>query len=145
MDYRVDLRKDTNGTVLATFPDLPGVHTYGDTRAEALERAADALLTGLVFMIRTRRPVPAPAATGGSRVAVPATVAAKIALHNLMLERGMNRAELSRKLDVHRPQVDRLIDVRHASRIDQLEAAFGALGQRLEISVTKAPKTKAVA
>ena len=142
MDYRVDIRKDSNNTYLATFPDLPGVHTYGESKTQAIERASDALLTGLMFMIRTRRTIPSPRATAGYRVEVPATVAAKIALHNSMLEHGINRAELSRRLDLHRPQVDRLVDVRHASRIDQLEAAFGALGQRLEISVSKATKSK---
>ncbi len=142
MDYRLDIRKDSNNTYLATFRDLLGIHTYGESKAQAIERASDAMLTGLMFMIRTRRTIPAPRTTGGYRVEVPATVAAKIALHNSMLEQGINRAELSRRLDLHRPQVDRLVDVRHASRIDQLEAAFGALGQRLEISVSKATKSK---
>ena len=47
MDYRINIRKDSNGTYLATFPDLPGVQTFGDTREEALERANDAFLTGV--------------------------------------------------------------------------------------------------
>jgi antitoxin HicB len=138
MDYRLDIRKDTNGTYLASFPDLPGVHTFGTTKAEALERATDAFLTGVEFMIRTRRSVPAPKAEGGTRLQVSALVASKIELHNLMLENDVNRAELSRRLHMHRPQVDRLVNLRHGSTLDQLEAAFGALGQRLEISVRKA-------
>jgi hypothetical protein len=36
------------------------------------------------------------------------------------------------------PQVDRLLDLRHASRLDQLEAAFRALGKQLFIQVCEA-------
>lgn len=140
MDYRIDIRKDTNGTYLALFPDLPGVHTFGATREEALERAHDAFLTGVEFMIRTRQVVPPPRAAGGTRFQVSAMAASKIALHNLMVHENVNRAELCRRLKVHRPQVDRLVNLRHGSQLDQIEAAFDALGQRLEISVTKAKR-----
>lgn len=140
MDYRIDFRKDSNDTYLATFPDLPGVHTFGDTKADAMERAADAFLTGVEYMIRTRQTVPAPLATGGTRFHVSAMVASKIALHNLMVQEKVNRAELSRRLGTHRPQVDRLVNLRHGSQLDQIEAAFDALGQRIEITITKAKK-----
>lgn len=140
MDYRVNLRRDTNGTYLVTFPDLPGVQTFGDTRDEAIEHAADAFLTGVEYLIRTRRDVPAPRVAGGHRFQVSALVASKIALHNLMVREKVNRAELSRRLKMHRPQVDRLVNLRHGSQLDQIEAAFDAMGQRLEISVTKAKK-----
>lgn len=140
MDYRIDIRKDTNGTYLASFPDLPGVHTYGATRDEAIERAHDAFLTGVEFMIRTKREVPAPRAAGRTRFQVSAMVGSKIELHNVMVRQDVNRAELSRRLHCHRPQVDRLVNLRHGTQLDQLEAAFAALDQRLEISVTKAKR-----
>ena len=38
------------------------------------------------------------------------------------------------------PQVDRLVNQRHGTQLDQLEAAFAALNQRREITVTKAKK-----
>lgn len=104
-DYRIDIRKDTNGTCLASFPDLPRVHTYGATKGEALERANDAFLTGVEFMIRTRREVPAPPAAGGTRFHVSTMVASKIELHSVMVRQDVNRAELSRRLHCHRPQV----------------------------------------
>ena len=134
--YRVSLRKDTNGTILVTFPELQGVVTFGENREDALARAADALVTGVEFLIRHRLPVPVPSAKGGShRVALPATLAAKVALHNLMLTKKVTRAALSRMLGVHRPQVDRLVDLRHGSRLEQLEAAYLALGHRLVVDI----------
>jgi antitoxin HicB len=35
-------------------------------------------------------------------------------------------------------QVDRLLDLRHASRLDQLEAAFRVLGKRLTLEIREA-------
>jgi antitoxin HicB len=34
--------------------------------------------------------------------------------------------------------VDRLLDLRHASRLDQMEAAFRALGKQLSVDVRDA-------
>jgi antitoxin HicB len=50
----------------------------------------------------------------------------------------VSKAELGRRLNCHMPQVDRLLDLRHASRLDQLEAAFHALGKQLSIQVSEA-------
>ena len=44
-------------------------------------------------------------------------------------------AELARRLGWHLPQVDRLFDLRHASRLDQIEAAARVLGRHLEVRV----------
>lgn len=52
-----------------------------------------------------------------------------------MTERGIKKAELVRRLGWHVPQVDRLLDLGHASRFDQIEAAARALGLRIEVSV----------
>ena len=82
MDYRIDIKKDSNGTYLATFPDLPGVHTFGSTEQDALERAHDALATGVEFMVRAGQPIPAPLGAGGIRFHVAPHVASKIRDHS---------------------------------------------------------------
>ena len=43
----------------------------------------------------------------------------------------VGKAELGRRLNCHLPQIDRLLDLGHDSRLDQLEAALAALGKRL--------------
>jgi antitoxin HicB len=53
-----------------------------------------------------------------------------------MRKQGVRKAELARRLRWHGPQVDRLFDFRHASRLDQIEAAFSALGAKLDVDVT---------
>jgi hypothetical protein len=58
---------------------------------------------------------------------------AKTALYDAMREQGAGRAELARRLRWHLPQVSRPLDLRHASRMEQVEAALAALGLRLII------------
>lgn len=52
-----------------------------------------------------------------------------------MSEQGVKKSELARRLGGHMPQVDRLFDLRHASRLDQIEAAARALSMTLEVRV----------
>jgi antitoxin HicB len=138
VDYRVVLRRDDNDTFLVSFPDFPEAHTFGTTRDEALERARDALATVIDAYIKDRRPLPNPSRGRGRLVAVPALTVAKMELHDQMLRSSITKRELARRLDVHLPQVDRLLDVHHASRLDQLERAFDALGTRMVLAFRRA-------
>lgn len=122
--------------VLVDFPDFPEAHTYGDDRDEALARAVDALATIIDACMRDRQPIPRPSTRKrGPTVALPPLVVAKVELHNAMIEQKVNKAELGRRLHWHLPQVDRVLDVRHASRIDQIEHALAAVGKRVELHV----------
>jgi antitoxin HicB len=57
-EYPVELAPDDNGTVLVTFPDVPGAITYGDDEQEALGHAVDALESILSAMIADREDFP---------------------------------------------------------------------------------------
>ena len=46
----------------------------------------------------------------------------------------MRKADLARLLGVHMPQVDRLLDLRHRSKLEQVEAALNAVGYRIELA-----------
>ena len=63
---------------------------------------------------------------------------AKIGLYRAMREEGLGKAELARRLGRHLPQVDRILDLGHASRLDQVEAALHALGRELSVEVARA-------
>jgi len=71
-------------------------------------------------------------------VTLPALSAAKLALYEAMREAGVRKADLARRLDWHMPQVDRLLDLRHASRMDQLETALAVLGKKLVLEIEDA-------
>jgi antitoxin HicB len=125
--------------ILVSFPDVPGVHTFGSNRGQALERAANALETMFMGIIADREDIPLPkAAKGRSFVELPALTEAKILLYRTMRILGVGKAELARRLGWHLPQVDRLLNLRHASRLDQLEQAFRILGCHLTINVHEA-------
>ena len=137
--YPVTLTRDDNDTILVTFPDVPEAVTYGNTSQEALARAADALLTAFDACMKDKRDIPSPSPVKGAPfVDISALESAKIALYRAMREGHVTKAELARRLDWHMPQIDRVLQVRHASRLDQLEAAFAALGKRLEVKVVDA-------
>ena len=137
MDYRVVLEPDDNGTIVVSFPDFPEAHTFGETREEALARAEDALATVIQAYIADRRPLPKPSAAKKKDVSftLPVIMAIKLALYQSLLETHTTKYTLAKKLGWHVPQVDRLFDVRHRSRLDQLEAAAKALGKRVEVDV----------
>ena len=137
--YPVKLLKDTNDTILVDVPDVPEAHTFGEDREEALLRAPDAIESALLCYIDLRRDIPMPRATSkGPFVTLPALTEAKVALYTAMRTAKIGKAELARRLNCHLPQVDRLLDLRHASRLDQLEAAFRALGRQLSIEISVA-------
>ena len=55
-------------------------------------------------------------------------------LYQGMKDQGIGKAELTRRLGWHLPQVDRVLDVQHRSRLDRVDAALRAIGRRLQVS-----------
>ena len=74
----------------------------------------------------------------GRTVILPLMTALKVSLYRALRDAGISRAELMRRLGWNRESVDRLFRLDHASRLDQLEAAFKALGRRIDASIEKA-------
>jgi antitoxin HicB len=137
LSYPVKLELDTNDTYLVTFPDIPEATSVGDDEDEALLNALDALESAIEIYFDEKREVPPPSKPrkGQHVVMLPALVVSKVLLANEMIRQGIRKSELARRLDVHMPQIDRLLDPRHSSKLDAIEAAFIKLGKRLEVSV----------
>ena len=137
LDYPVHLEAAEEGGFIVTFPDVPEAITQGEDEDEALLRAVDALETALSFYIDDRRPLPIPSAAAGRPVVRPSALeSAKLALYAEMTTQGVRKSELARRLGWRPPQVDRLFDLRHASRFDQIEAAARALGRRVNVTLS---------
>ncbi|MYA59544.1 MAG: type II toxin-antitoxin system HicB family antitoxin [Chloroflexi bacterium] len=126
------LLQDDDGTVFVTSPDFPELTTFGDDREEAIARTADALEEAIAARIAARQDIPAPSA-GGLRVKVPTLTAIKALLYQGMRNQGIGKAELARRLGWHLPQVDRVLDVRHNSRLDRMDLALSAIDLQLEV------------
>ena len=138
LDYPIVLEAQPEGGFVVTFPDVPEAITQGEDEDEALMYAIDALETALSFYVDDRKPLPVPSKPkrGQKTVRPSALECAKLGVYQAMTEQGIKKAELARRLGWHMPQVDRLFDLKHASRLDQIEAAARALGKHVEVSVT---------
>lgn len=128
------------GGFTVTFRDVPEAITEGDSREEALLRAEDALESALAMYVAANEPLPTASSADPGEVMVPPSALgmAKAALYDAMRQQGVGRAELARRLRWHLPQVARVLDLRHSSRMEHVEAALAALGLRLIVGVAKA-------
>lgn len=135
--YPVTLTPEDNHTFTVTFADVPEALTFGDNEQEALQQAVDALETALSFYVDERQPLPKPSKPKrGQRTVSPSALeAAKLGVYQAMLEQGIKKAELARRLGWHAPQIDRLFDLTHASKLEQIEAAAAALGKQVQVAV----------
>ncbi len=127
--------EDDDGTLLTTSPDFPELTTFGDDREEAIARAVHALEEVIAARIHDRRDIPIPS-RGETYAVLPTLTSVKVMLYQGMKEQGVGKAELARRLGWHMPQVDRVLDVQHRSRLDQMDAALGAIGRQLHVMAT---------
>lgn len=132
LSYPITLEED-DGTLLVTSPDFPELTTFGEDREEAIARAVDALEEAIAARMHSRLDVPQPS-EGEVYATLPTLTAVKLMLYQGMRDRGIGKAELARRLGWHLPQVDRVLNVQHSSRLEQMDAALGAIGLRLDVS-----------
>lgn len=136
--YPITLTPDTiDGGFVVTFVDIPEAITQGDTEAQALVAARDALESALDFYFEDKRAVPPPskAKRGQHVVELAASLSAKVLLLNEMVTQNVRPAELARRLKTSPQEVNRLTNVKHTTRIDGIAAALQALGKHLDMRV----------
>ena len=125
--------EDDDGTVLVTSPDFPELTTFGDDREEDVARAVHALEEAIAARIHDRKYIPQPS-LGENHAVLPTLTSVKVMLYQGMRDQGVGKAELARRLGWHMPQVDRVLDVQHRSRLDMMDAALSAIGRRLRVT-----------
>lgn len=140
--YRLETTPDDNGTLLVTCPAFPEVTTFGPRDPKELfSIALAAIEEAIATRISDGDPLPRPATAAerkrhkGPYVKLPLLTALKMQLYTAVREAGISRAELARRLGWHREQVDRLFRLDHASRVDQIEAAFKKLHRDVDVRV----------
>jgi antitoxin HicB len=137
--YPYELTAQAEGGFTVTFPDVREAITQGESEEEAAAMAEDALVAALSFYTDNAEPLPRPSPVRGRKLArVPPLVAAKLALHDVMLAAGVSNVVLARRLGVDEKIVRRLRDPLHKSRIDQIDAALRSLGKRIEVVIREA-------
>ena len=136
MDYPLLIEPDDNETLLVSCPDLPEVTTFGEDEEDALQRASDAIEEALAARMARHEHIPSASPLRGRKAAgLPPLTVAKVGLYLAMREAGIGKAELGRRLGWHGPQIDRLLDLRHRSKIEQIDQALRAVGKVLVVSV----------
>lgn len=135
MRYPARFDPAEEGGFVVTFPDIPEAITQGEDEEDALHHAADALESALDFYFEANRTVPMPSRPrrGQRMIELPASLSAKVLLLNEMIAQKVRPAELARRLRITPQEVTRLIDLRHATKIDGIASALRALGKTLEI------------
>ena len=139
--YPATIKRDGDSFTLI-FPDVPGAHTNGNTREDALAHAPDALHAAISMLMEKNLDIPAPSPARRKSVVLvglPSVISeAKTGLYMALRASGLRKAELARRMGIHKQQVDRGFDIEHASRIEQLEAAFAALQMKLTVDIQPA-------
>ena len=141
MEYPALFETAKEGGFIVTFPDFDWGITQGDSEGDAKEMAADALRTMIQEHIRKGGPIPRPGKPRGRKyrvIRLAALDAAKAELYSAFRASGIKKVELARRLGIPKTTVDRLFDLDHHSRLDQIEGAFAALGKRLAVEVRDA-------
>ena len=135
MRYPARLKRQEEGGYVVTFPDIPEAITQGEDVGDSLVHAADDLESALDFYFEDLRSVPLPSKPkrGQYLVELPPSVAAKVLLLNEMLRQKVRPAELARRLGTTAQEVNRLTNLRHATKIDRVDAALRTLGKLLVV------------
>ena len=136
--YQVKLAMDDNDTFVVSVPAFPEVTTYGDSQEAACVNARRAIEEAIAARIADGDDVPHPLMNDrakGHYVQLPILSYLKAGLYMISRAKGVSRAELARRMGVHREQVDRLFRLDHKSQMDQIEAAAEALGVPVSVSV----------
>ena len=139
MKYSALFEPAEEGGFVITFPDWDWGVSQGEDEADARGVARDALITMIAYCIRHGKPVPPPTSQPRGKkyrmIELPAIMALKTELYIAFKASGMSKTELARRMGIPRTTVDRLFDFENHTRLDQIEAAFAALGKRLRIAV----------
>jgi antitoxin HicB len=141
MEYPAIFEPAEEGGFIVRFPDFDWGVTQGDTEEEAGQMAADAIRTMIRELIRQGKEIPRPSKPRGRKrrmIRLASLDAAKAELYMAFLASGIRKAELARRLGIPKTTIDRLFDLDRQTRLNQLDAAFAALGKHLSVEVREA-------
>ena len=134
LTYSARVTKE-DGAYLVSFPEFPNVHTYGDTLAEALSNASEALNGAIESDFDRGFDLPATKRRGGRAyhdVAVLPHI--EIAWRLRSLRKGRSQTEIARRLNVSYQTYQKLENPRKCNpTVKTLERIGRAFGKTLRI------------
>ena len=135
--YPASILREANGQgFYVRFTDLPEALTGGDDLEDSLAQATDCLAEALAGRIRRGDSIPAPSRLKRRQhpIGVPLYLAPKLALYIAMREQGLRNTELAERLGVSETVVRRMLDPKHNTKPEKIQAALSALGKRIVVS-----------
>lgn len=117
------------------FPDMPEALTGGSNLEETFTEAADCLAEAISGRIARGDEIPFPSKPkrGQHLIGVPLLLAPKLALYLAMRQGGITNTEVARRLGVSETVVRRMLNPRHATRPEKIQAALSVLGKRIVV------------
>jgi len=130
------LREENGKGFYVRFPDVPEALTGGDDLDDTLAQAADCLAEAIAGRIRRGDDIPKPSKPkrGQRLINVPLYLAPKLALYLAMREHGMRNTALAKRLGVSETVVRRMLDPKHDTKPERIQAALAALGKRIVVT-----------
>jgi antitoxin HicB len=118
------------------FPDLPEALTGGDDFVNTLEQAADCLAEAIAGRIRRGDAVPLPSKPkrGMHLISVPLQLALKLSLYLAIRHSGLSKTDVARRLGVSETVVRRMLNPKHVTKPEKIEAALLSLGKRIVVA-----------
>ena len=139
--YPATFQAETDGNgIFVQFPDLPEALTSGDNLEDSIEQAADCLAEAIAGRIARGEAIPSPSKPkrGQRLVSVPLYLAPKLALYLTMREQKLKNTELARRLGVSETVVRRMLNPKHDTKPENIQAALACLGKRIVITFVDA-------
>lgn len=134
MQYPITITEE-DGVHLVHFPDIPEGFTSGNSMEEAQQMAQDALIGVLDWYMKHGKTIPLPSEVSQCCVELDIVSSSKVFLHNEMLAQNVKKAELARRIDMAATNFERVVGLKHITKINAVAQAFNALGKRLDLRV----------
>jgi antitoxin HicB len=130
------LREQQDQGLHVRFRDLPEALTGGDDLQDTLAQAADCLAEAIAGRIARGDAIPRPSKPrrADHLVSVPLALAPKLALYLAMREQGLRKTQLAERLGISETVVRRMLDPKHRTKPDRIQAALAALGKRIVVT-----------
>jgi len=134
MEYIARLKKE-DGVYVVSFPDLPNVNTYGETKADAIKYAHEALNLTLEVDFERGFSLPEPKAVPG-RGTITVRVQPNIAIAYQLrrLRQNQTQAEVAKKVGISYQAYQKLENPRKCNpTVKTLEKISAAMGKTLDV------------
>lgn len=129
--------KAEDGTEIIKCRDLPELLSWPADGESKETWARYAVEDCIAFRIKDGIEVPpaSPAQDNEFIVELTPTEEAKILLHNTMVDSQIGRSTLASKAHLSLPEVTRLLNLKHRTKIDSVALALNSLGKKLNLSL----------